>query len=378
MPRNFDNHIYEDKLFNEDVQSYKFKELRDWIYRCRTRFDISNFNEEKQFYKKKKEFADIWYEHYKNNKSFYESERYKKALISLALKKPRVKTVINKKTVVLDNIFSFMDENPHNPFAKVLTSVEDDDLEKNTKEYYAKLELCFKQKAKEKDETDKDVLVNIPQEELVKVRSKKKSKDNNKNDEDKTFKELLDEIVKEVLVYDTVFTLKIKKNKKIQTYTTIDELMADIENEENYTEDEAFVKLDNGKYQVSVGYQDLLLAYSIRKNIFNEYISPNYCEKSFNKKFFINLGFMLCLPFPMLKTFLEVNGFSIDKSDRIFDKIIDRAFKIGFDRDTAIALIKDANEILDKTYKTRINKKGEEEKNYYRVPSLTADKDDED
>jgi len=377
VPRKIDNHIYKDELFNEDVQSYKFKELRDWIYRCRTRFDISNFNDETEYYKAKKEFADMWYEHYKNNKSFYESERYKKALISLALNRPRVKTVINKKTVVLDNIFSFMDENPHNPFAQVLASVEDDDLEKNSKEYYAKLELCFKQKAKEKDETDKDVLVNALPEELN-VRSKKKSKDNSKRDEDKTFKELLDEIVKEVLVYDTVFTLKIKKNKRIQAYSTIDELMADIENTENYVEDEAFVNLDNGKYQVSVGYQDLLLAYSIRKNIFNEYISPNFCEKAFNKKFFINLGFMLCLPFPMLKTFLEVNGFSIDKSDRIFDKIIDRAFKIGFDRDTAIALINDANEILEKIYKRRTNKKGKEKRNYYRVPSLTADKDDED
>ena len=63
--------------------------------------------------------------------------------------------------------------------------------------------------------------------------------------------------------------------------------------------------------------------------------------------------------------------------DRIFDKIIDRAFKIGFDRDTAIALIEDANEILGKTYKTKINQKGEEKKNYYKVPSLTADKDDD-
>ena len=76
MPRNFDNHIYKDELFNEDVQSYKFKELRDWIHRCRTRFDISKFNDEIEYYKAKKDFSDIWYEHYKNNKSFYESEKY--------------------------------------------------------------------------------------------------------------------------------------------------------------------------------------------------------------------------------------------------------------------------------------------------------------
>ena len=68
-------------------------------------------------------------------------------------------------------------------------------------------------------------------------------------------------------------------------------------------------------------------------------------------------------------TLLSYNGYSLDKSTKKFDEIIDRAFKIGFGRDLAIDLIDFYNfEMLEKY--------GNENKakNEFQRPSKSRDK----
>ena len=87
---------------------------------------------------------------------------------------------------------------------------------------------------------------------------------------------------------------------------------------------------------------------------------------------FVNIGFMLELPFDMLNTLLSFNGYSVDKSGRVFDMVIDRAFKIGFGRNLAIDLIEYYNGKLREKYGTFINKKGEEEDNFAKITNLDS------
>lgn len=86
---------------------------------------------------------------------------------------------------------------------------------------------------------------------------------------------------------------------------------------------------------------------------------------------FVNIGFLLSLPFSMLNTLLTYNGYSLDKSTKKFDEIIDRAFKIGFGRNLAIDLIDFYNfEMLEK-YGTKIER-GKEANNFASVTHLNS------
>ena len=92
------------------------------------------------------------------------------------------------------------------------------------------------------------------------------------------------------------------------------------------------------------------------KSVYGSFLSENYYEKDYDKKMFVNIGFLLSLPFSMLNTLLSYNGYSLDKSTKKFDEIIDRAFKIGFGRDLAIDLIDFYNfEMLEK-YSTKMER----------------------
>ena len=83
-----------------------------------------------------------------------------------------------------------------------------------------------------------------------------------------------------------------------------------------------------------------LREYEIVDSVYKYFRDFNSCEKNFDKKLFVNLGFCLGLPLPLLERLLEYNGYSIgEKSKRKFDKIIRTAFKCGFSRDMAIGLI---------------------------------------
>ena len=127
---------------------------------------------------------------------------------------------------------------------------------------------------------------------------------------------------------------------------------------------------------IKIGYQEQFKENGISKTVYSKFLSKQTWEQDFDKKFFINLGFLLSLPYSMLNTLLSYNGYSLNASTRKFDEIMDRAFKIGFGRELAIDLIDFYNfEMLDE-YGTKIVN-GKEKENFGKVPSLNSIKENE-
>ena len=124
----------------------------------------------------------------------------------------------------------------------------------------------------------------------------------------------------------------LKDGKKQLKAATYKEALQLLENERNY--EVAIVSQPK-----KVGYYQVFKEYDIAPTVYTEYQSQNTCEQEFNKKTFVNLAFLLCYNIHDAERFLRYNGYSIRNRVRQFDMICEKAFRIGFGRDIAIALI---------------------------------------
>ena len=81
----------------------------------------------------------------------------------------------------------------------------------------------------------------------------------------------------------------------------------------------------------------------ISKSTYNDYIGFSKSEKAFDKKIFVNIAFLLGLSYPLAEKLLHLNGYTFEGSERAFDKICAKGFKLGFGRDLTNALIEKRN-----------------------------------
>ena len=93
-------------------------------------------------------------------------------------------------------------------------------------------------------------------------------------------------------------------------------------------------------------YSVAFAEYDISKTVYSDYMKDSTCEQEFGKKFFINLAFLLNLNATNAETLLQWNGYTMKQSTRAFDKICEKAFRIGFGRTYTIALIDKYNSEL--------------------------------
>ena len=324
---------YSFDFYDMDIKRMSYLDIRKWLIERRNKIDRSKYGE-REYLEKIKAYTDEWYRHYENNKGFYNSHKFRKALLSMALKPLMVKTIINRKTVHLGEMMSFMKENQHNPFAETLEQTADLELKEAIRIYWDKINECFAFKNKSR------------------------------------FKTLLDELIKERLICTVEYQVKVYKGKSHTTFANYEEFKAEIENLDNYKSQLFDINLSNKNETDYIGYQDLLKEYCITRGAYSGIIDERqFCEKEFKKKNFINLGFMLSLPFNLLNTLLAYYGLSLSGSIRKFDEIVERAFKIGFGRDLAIDLIDYYNfELLDEY---GVNEK-DGKNNYAEVPTLNS------
>ncbi len=317
------------------------KQIAKWLISCRTFITENKSDNRNEYLQEVKNFTDEWYRHYEEyKKSFYDKPKFKTALLSLAVPKAEVMAVISGKNQPVD-IFSFQTENTHYPFAtEVSEIVEIEDIQK-IKEYTKMVVECFSVKNKSQ------------------------------------YLYLLDDIIKNHL--DKKIAIQIKKlnGKSIKEYKSYEELLKAIEDTKNYkSEIKIITNTRESKYLVkgdteftsrliTIGYQEKIKEFGITRSVFTKLINENMREQEFDKKMFINIAYVLSLPFSLLNTFLSYNGYSLDKSTRKFDEIIDRAFKLGFGRDLTIDLIDFYNNELAKKY----SKIG-----YVPIPNLTPNK----
>ena len=326
-------------VFDVDLKSMSSIEIRRWLKDCRNLIKSTDYEHRADYLQAVKNFTDDWYQHYLDNQKIYGDYKFKRALLSLALPELVIKTIIDGKKVIVPPM-KFETIQNHNPFAKTLEQEEDEHIKDNIKNYYEEISKCFKANNLENYKSD------------------------------------LDRIIRECLIDSVSFQLKVYQGKKVIKFNSFDELIKEIENLGNYrTETKSTPKLLTPTKCIKTGYQNLLLQNGISKTVYNDFQSEDFCEQDFGKKMFVNIGFMLELPFDMLNTLLSFNGYSIDKSGKVFDKIVDRAFKIGFGRKLTIDLIDYYNGKLLEKYGTIINKKGKEEDNFAKITNLNSMKD---
>lgn len=324
-----------------------YREIAEWITACRLTVKRDSFNDNVRYLRAVSDFAAEWTRHYEENKEFYQKPKFKTALLSIAVPTAEVFAMIDGKNQPL--IMGFQTANTHYPFISAAQKILDLNQRQAVECYVGKIGECFGRR--------------------------------NKAD----YKILLDDIIKKHLTKKTAVQIKKLNGKKINEYTSYDELIKDIENTDNFKVDIVKSKTEKtfeikcqGRNDlttryVKVGYQQQFLDYGISKTVYNEFLEEKTCEKEFDKKLFVNLGFLLSLPFSYFNTLLAYNGFSVDESTRKFDEIIVRAFKIGFGRDMAIDLIDFYNFELEDKYGTVI-KRGKEENNFNAVPNLYSNK----
>ena len=322
-----------------------YAEIAEWIKSCRQTVKRDVFDDNVRYLQTVSDFANEWIKHYEENRAFYQKPKFKAALLSLAVPTAGLYALLGGKNQPITT--GYQTANTHYPFIAAAQKILDFEQRRAVDCYVGKICECFSRRNKA------------------------------------CYKLLLDDIIKNYLTKKIAVQIKKLNGKKINEYKSYDELIKDIENTDNFKVE--IVK--NKKYNtfdikcqqtneiitrtVKVGYQKQFVDFGISKTVYDEYISKQFCEKEFGKKLFVNIGFLLSLPFSYMNTLLAYNGFSLDESTRKFDEIIDRAFKIGFGRDMAIDLIDFYNFELEDKYGIDIAK-GKNKFNF--VPNLCSNK----
>ena len=291
-------------LFSVDLAKMNYKEIADWIIKCRNEIKKENCENLEKYYIDLENFCNEWEKHSEANKSIYQSEKYKKAIVYVSYR-----DMIsfhfdfgNGKETINPFIYNF--ENSIFASNKIET-----ELSQQFNKYYDKLIKVFEQ-----DEVE----------------------DTEKEAHKKSYKEKLHDI----LVNERFNTLRIRTrvfvNNKWLKSASYDEFLKECDNQRNY-EIEFIDKISKGNSGKAMD------EYGISSTNYNEYMSESKCEQEFGKKMFVNIAFALSLPYTYAERLLNFNGSTMKYSDRIFDIICKKAFFIGFSRDMANDLIKKKN-----------------------------------
>ena len=292
-------------LFSVDLSKMNYKEIADWIIKCRQFVVREDFDRIEDYYTKLENFCDEWEKHSEANKSIYQSEKYKKAIVYVSYR-----DMIsfhfdfgNGKETINPFIYNF--ENSIFASSKI-----ENELSQQFNKYYDKLIKIFEEE-KEVEDTEKET-------------------------HKKSYKEKLHDI----LVNERFNTLTIRTrvfvNNKWLKSASYDEFLKECENQRNY-EIEFIEKSQKGNSEKAMD------EYGISSSNYNEFRNEKYCEQEFKKKMFVNIAFALSLPYTLAERLLNFNGSTMKYSDRVFDVICKKAFFIGFSRDMANDLIKKKN-----------------------------------
>ena len=156
------------------------------------------------------------------------------------------------------------------------------------------------------------------------------------------YKTLLHEVVSEQAFCNIDIKIRAEKDGKKFSAMTYQEFMAECEKNDTYR----ITAVANKKKS---NYNAALDACGVSSTTYHEFHGERTSQKVFDKKFFINLGFALALPYPSMSRLLIYNGYTFNSEGRVFDEVCRKAFQIGFSREMAIALIDKKNAELAKS-----------------------------
>ena len=327
--------------FNEDITKYNYVQLADWLERCRLVVSKQKYIQEQKTHEEYLNdvfgFSEEWEEHYRQNKGVYNSDKFRKALLYIHFrKKVSFKIQYGKSTKEIEsfdisayeNMTSsiFKKKRIEEEFTKVWTGTltRIDDIFKND---WEKPESALERDAKTG--------------ELVRL----------------TYKEKIAEIVSNQMFCDAEIKVRaFIKGKKINAMSYA-EFLDICEKAESY-------EVRTELRRKSVNYNKALESHGVTHGLYHQWQNEYQCEKDFQKKFFINLAFALAMPLSMTEQLLEKNGYSLKPSERAFDSICEKAFRIGYSREMTIALIERLNMI-------KAMAAFEDNTEYFLIPNLT-------
>ena len=286
-------------LFEQDVTEMNYMELADWITACRSVVLECNFDNHESYVAAVDMFTKEWEEFYRQNASFFTNKhkRVKKALAFIGYtQRLSYEFDYGEKSSATYTDFKNIHQND-------LSEGGIKEIEQDFMESYEVIKNIFSAEDGYKSRLHDAVLDQAFRCSNIKVRAFK----NGAGVKAASYKEFIEKCEKEKYYFE--FIAKHKKNS----------------------------------------YKDVFKEFDVSTSVYSDFISENKCEQEFGKKFFINLGFALSLNLTLVEQLLNYNGYSIKNKSREFDKICEKAFRIGFGREYTIALIDKCNqEIADK------------------------------
>ena len=300
--------------FEENITKYDLYNLAEWIHRCKNKYQPSNSEtppeEAEKLPDNIKRFTSDWLEHQKQNKEFYESDNYRRALIASNYKRPKVYVRFEKHKVEISDIvysdtMAFMGSLPtknHKDFEEVLKNYMVETID----EYLALAEDIFTH----------------PEE----------------------YKQYIDSFLK-ALHREGEINLNLKglpKGTNI-SHLTKDELIALLKKQPTPTGTKI------RPYAVKVKQKSFVSKfedYEISKSTYFDWKKPSKEQRDYDKKFIACLGLMLGLPINEYETLMNYNGYCLAGSLRMFDDILLTSVNCGFPLLYIQVLIDKANEEL--------------------------------
>lgn len=305
-------------LFSVDLSKMNYKEIADWIISCRQCVVRENFDRIEDYYIELEKFCNEWENHSEANESIYKSEKYKKAIVYVSYRDMisfHFDFGSGKETI---NPFIYNFENSVFASNKIET-----ELSQQFSKYYDKLIKVFEQKEAKDTDTSKQ----------------------EKEKHDISYKDTLHDIILNQRFNELKIRTRVFIDNKWLKSSSYDEFLKECDKKRNY-------EVEFTERTSKSSYCEALEEYGVPKSVYNDFISKNKCEQEFRKKIFINLSFALSFPLSLTEKLLNLNGYTLNGSDRVFDIICKKAFFIGFSRTMTNDLIEKKNAESRKDFKT--------------------------
>lgn len=293
--------MWSHELFEENLNNKTYMELADWLTSCRQVVLRENFDSHADYLCAVEAFCSEWEEFYRQNEDFFKnkSERFKKAVLFTSYKKNITCTADYGTKEVIPS------ESVQNLSQSFFGERLIDEIDQDYSPVYDLVKAVFASEDGYKSRLHEVILDQIFRLYSIRVRA---FDDNGAWVKTATYKDFIQKCEKQK--YNLILE---KKHKKNSYYKVFDE-------------------------------------FDIPKSVYADFISLNACEQEFGKKFFINLGFALSLNLSLVEKLLNFNGYTIKDKSRQFDVICEKAFRIGFGREYAIALIEKYNAELENRF----------------------------
>ena len=293
--------------FEQDIARMDFLQLSEWLSLCRSIVIRDNYSNEEDFFAALDAFCEDWEYHYEQNKKVYASKKFGMARLFATYKnRVNLKVWFGKERNSIETILFDTYGNIHS-----------NDV------------ILWKPEALEIIEHS----VSLDYQNILEV-----FKPQNKS----CYKTLLHEVVSEQAFCNIDIKIRAEKDGKKFSAMTYKEFMAECEKNDTYR----ITAVANKKKS---NYNAALDACGVSSTTYHEFHGERTSQKEFDKKFFINLGFALALPYQSMSRLLIYNGYTFNSEGRVFDEVCRKAFQIGFSREMAIALIDKKNAELAKS-----------------------------